>query len=393
MNTLTPLRLAALTAIAASPLGLMDAAQAQVRPGNVVVPTISTTGTNTVSRIDPATAPSIVVPVYSYPATTAPSYPNYPSTPPASAPVTSPTPLPAIPSNRPVVSNPANPTNASGLIYRVVVANASETVQQQVQRVVPNAFRTSVNGRSVIQAGVFREASKATELQQQLTRSNVQATIVPTQASALPTTPPPSRVPAPSANAGALPSVPKTSMRVVIDPGHGGGDPGAVGIGGIRESEVVLDISRQVVNLLKQQGVDAVLTRSRDEEIELEPRVAFAERANGDVFVSIHANAFDASRTDVNGIETYYYSGGGSGSRQLAQLVQTSMIQSLGARDRGVRTANFYVIKNTSMPAILVETGFVTGREDADRFATASGRSQIAQAIARGILQYIKQAG
>jgi N-acetylmuramoyl-L-alanine amidase len=286
----------------------------------------------------------------------------------------------------PVVTRPT-PTPFGALIYRVVVVNASEMAQQQVRSVVPQAFRTSLNGQSVIQAGVFREQSKAVELQQLLNRNNVQASVLSGQVNDLPVNPP--RVESPTnPDVTPLPSVPRNGRIVVIDPGHGGGDPGAVGIGGLRESEAVLDISRQVVSLLKQQGVEAVLTRTRDEEIELEPRVQFAERANADVFVSIHANAFDARRTDVNGIETYYFSGGSG--QPLARAVQDSLLQELGARDRGVRTANFYVIKYTSMPAILVETGFVTGSEDAARLASPTGRTRIARAIARGILQYMK---
>jgi len=401
MNTLSSLRLAIMAAIALSPFGLAQAAIAV--PGSVVVPTIPLSGSSSswsTSRPPTArpTAP-VVVPTYpsggfsTYP--TYPTYPSQPTYPPAQNPVVStpgrlpPLPTTRPPANSPVVRNPSTPLPTSGLIYRVVVMNASDMAQQQVKSVVPQAFRTSLNGQTVIQAGVFREQSKAVELQQLLNRNNVQASILSGQASSLPTTPPP-RVEPPNSNPDTtpLPSVPRGGKIVVIDPGHGGGDPGAVGIGGIRESEVVLDISRQVVSLLKQQGVEAVMTRTRDVEIELEPRVQFAERANADVFVSIHANSFDASRTDVNGIETFYYSGGSG--QPLARAVQNSLLQELGARDRGVKTANFYVIRYTSMPAILVETGFVTGAEDAARLSSASGRARIAKAIARGILQYLR---
>ncbi|MDX2243128.1 MAG: N-acetylmuramoyl-L-alanine amidase [Leptolyngbyaceae cyanobacterium bins.302] len=384
MNMLSPLRSAVIAAIALSPFGMIQAAQAA--PGSIVVPTIPSTGSPTVSYPSPSrpNAPSVVVPIYT------PGYPSYPSTYPPTYPTTpgrNPTPTPPQPS-RPVVTNPPSQPATGGLIYRVVVMNGSDSTQQQVKNVVPQAFRTSLNGQPIIQAGVFREQSKAAELQRTLNRNNLQATILTGQASEIPVTPP--RVDPPASNPGTnpLPSVPRNGTVVVIDPGHGGGDPGAVGIGGIRESEIVLDISKQVVSLLKQQGVEAVLTRSSNQEIELEPRVQFAERADADVFVSIHANAFDASRTDVNGIETYYYSGGSG--QPLARAVQDSLLQELGARDRGVRTANFYVIRYTSMPAILVETGFVTGSEDAARLSSASGRSRIAKAIARGILQYLR---
>lgn len=193
----------------------------------------------------------------------------------------------------------------------------------------------------------------------------------------------------PAANASRpLPSIiPNGRIVVALDPGHGGGDPGAVGIGDIHEADIVLSISQQVASLLQQSGVQVILTRSDDTEIDLQPRVDIAEQVRANLFVSIHANSMGMDRPDVNGIETYYYSSGAG----LAQAIQTSMVGSLGMKDRGVRQARFYVIKNTTMPSVLVETGFVTGSEDAPRLANAAYQSQIAAAIARGILQYIQQ--
>lgn len=129
------------------------------------------------------------------------------------------------------------------------------------------------------------------------------------------------------------------------------------------------------------------MTRTDDREIELEPRVQLAERVNASLFVSIHANAINMSRPDVNGIETYYYSRGW----RLAYTIHNSILQATGARDRGVRQARFYVLRETSMPAVLVETGFVTGAEDAPQLANPAYRKVMAEAIARGILQYIQQ--
>lgn len=175
---------------------------------------------------------------------------------------------------------------------------------------------------------------------------------------------------------------------VVIDPGHGGRDPGAVGIGGIQEADIVLDISQQVTNLLEAQGVQARLTRTQDVEIDLAPRVNLANGMNADLFVSIHANAISMSRPDVNGLETYYL---GSGL-ELANTIHRSILQAMpDMNDRRVRRANFYVLRNTRMPAVLVETGFVTGEDDARRFRDPAFRSRMAAAIARGILQYLQQ--
>jgi N-acetylmuramoyl-L-alanine amidase len=185
-----------------------------------------------------------------------------------------------------------------------------------------------------------------------------------------------------------LPTIPNGRRVVVIDPGHGGPDPGAIGIGGIREKDIVIDISRQVAAKLEQQGVGVVLTRSADRDLDLEPRVQIARRVNATIFVSIHANAISMSRPDINGLETYYY--GSWSSRRLAALIHRSVLQSTGSRDRGIRSARFYVLRRTLMPASLVEVGFVTGREDSPRLATANYRTLLADSIARGILEYLQ---
>jgi N-acetylmuramoyl-L-alanine amidase len=174
---------------------------------------------------------------------------------------------------------------------------------------------------------------------------------------------------------------------VIIDPGHGGKDPGTIGIGGVQEKNVILPISQEVAAILEQQGVQAVLTRNSDYFVSLEGRVQMAEQARATLFVSIHANAISLSRPDVNGLETYYYSSG----QRLAQTIHNSILQSVDVRDRRVRQARFFVLRKSSMPSVLVEVGFLTGREDSEKLANSAYRSQIAQAIARGILLYIQQ--
>jgi len=193
----------------------------------------------------------------------------------------------------------------------------------------------------------------------------------------------------PRTNTGTtdLPQLSNSRRVVVIDPGHGGRDPGAVGIGGIQEKEIVLDISFQVARLLEQQGVQAVMSRTDDSEIDLQPRVSLAERLNATLFVSIHANAINMSRPDVNGIETYYYDNG----LDLARVIHSSILEGTGAGDRRVRQARFYVLRKTTMPSVLLEVGFVTGAEDAARLSDPAYRSQMAASIARGILLYLQQ--
>ena len=188
--------------------------------------------------------------------------------------------------------------------------------------------------------------------------------------------------------ADALPMLPNGRFTVVIDPGHGGRDPGAVGIGGLQEKVVVNDIAPRVAAILRQQGVNVVMTRTSDIEVDLEPRVATAERANATIFVSIHANAISMSRPDVNGLETFYASDAG---QRLANTVHATVLRTMEMRDRRVRSARFYVIRQTSMPAILIETGFVTGAEDAPNLANPAWREQMAGAIAQGILLHLQR--
>jgi N-acetylmuramoyl-L-alanine amidase len=176
-------------------------------------------------------------------------------------------------------------------------------------------------------------------------------------------------------------------VLITIDPGHGGRDPGAIGIGGLREKDVVLPISLEVSRILQQNGVQVVMTRDRDYFVSLSGRAAIANRSRADIFVSIHANAISMSRPDVNGVETFYYSYAG---RRLASAIQSRILRNIRIGNRGVKRARFYVLRNTSMPSALVEVGFVTGRYDAPRLRTAAFRSQMAQAIAEGILDYIR---
>jgi N-acetylmuramoyl-L-alanine amidase len=212
----------------------------------------------------------------------------------------------------------------------------------------------------------------------------------------LPPLPPPNRgqLPDPS-NPNPLPTpqpiprppTPNGRVVVLIDPGHGGKDPGAIGIGGVREKDIILPISKRLAEVLQQNGVQVVMTRNSDYFVSLPGRVAMAERARASVFVSIHANAVGPGRPEVSGLETYYY-GSGLG---LARAVHNSILQSVNVRDRRVRRARFYVLRKSSMPSILVETGYLTGREDVVKLQSTAYQNQMAEAIARGILQYLRQ--
>lgn len=186
--------------------------------------------------------------------------------------------------------------------------------------------------------------------------------------------------------APAVPPRSRRALTVVIDPGHGGRDPGAIGLRGQQEKVIVLAIARAVARELEAQGVNVVMTREDDRFISLKGRVVKAEAVNATIFVSIHANAISRSRPDINGLETYHYSSGAS----LARSIHRSILNRVAIRDRGVRRARFYVLRKTSMPSTLVEVGFVTGAEDNRKLANPQYRQRMAEAIATGIMNYLR---
>jgi len=189
-------------------------------------------------------------------------------------------------------------------------------------------------------------------------------------------------------SASGLPDVPRGRYTIVIDPGHGGPDPGAVGINGLRETDVVLDVSLQLAQLLQAKGINVLMTRTSEVDVDLPPRVALANNSRADLFLSIHANALSMARPDVNGIETFYFES--SRSRALAQAVQEQILAiSPGSPDRGARPGRFFVIRRTVMPSALVEMGFVTGSLDSPRLADPAFRRRLAVALANGLLRYL----
>lgn len=258
-----------------------------------------------------------------------------------------------------------------------------ETVVVQVQSAPGVSVIDQVNNQNqntlAIALRTLQPVTPRNHLSNQLgtVRSQPQAIRVP-QAKPNPTTP---QLPGVSRNDN------QDSLLVVLDPGHGGKDPGAVGIGGLQEKDVVLPISHHVRETLESNGLNVKMTRWDDRFISLAGRTEMANRLDADLFISIHANAISMSRPDVNGAETFYYSNG----RALAQAIQRSILGNINMRDRGVKKANFYVLRNSAMPAVLVEVGFVTGRLDAPRLADPNFRKRMADAIAEGILQYVQQ--
>lgn len=228
---------------------------------------------------------------------------------------------------------------------------------------------------------------------------------------------------------GRLPAGLRRVQKIIVDPGHGGADPGATGIAGLREKDVNLEIGRLVARRLEARGFEVVLTRDGDQTRSLEERTAIAESAGGDVFVSIHANA--SARALVRGIETYTLDRNherhsldvaarengipaakldplqralaslqvdevGQHSEKLAGLVHSNVIRGARSRDRslpdlGVKKGPFYVLFMSSMSSLLVETGFVTNPHDAALLRNKAYQAELAERIAEGIDRYRQQ--
>ena len=180
---------------------------------------------------------------------------------------------------------------------------------------------------------------------------------------------------------------PSNGKMVAIDAGHGGSDPGAIGINGMQEKELNLDVSLKVESLLRQKGIQVVMTRRDDTYPTLSERVNIAVNSNADAFVSIHANS---ATPTAGGTETYYSTAAtrAEDSEQLATFIQNRLYPALETRDRGVKTAEFYVIDNNPLPAALVELGFITNSTDNSKLASDYYRNKAAEAIALGIEDY-----
>jgi N-acetylmuramoyl-L-alanine amidase len=226
-------------------------------------------------------------------------------------------------------------------------------------------------------------------------------------------------------------SVPQPAFVAVVDAGHGGEKDGAVGPGGIREKDVALQIARKLATRLRAQGGKVLLTRTHDIAVPLPSRAALANAARADLFVSIHLNAMPGPRrARAHGVETYFLSADATDasatavaarenadrlagetepsagdpvsgilqdladtdalaeSSRLAYAIHERLVSRLGAENRGVKQAPFYVLAGARMPAVLLEVGFVSHDAESRRLATASYQDRAARAIAEGVLAW-----
>lgn len=187
---------------------------------------------------------------------------------------------------------------------------------------------------------------------------------------------------------------------VLVDAGHGGNDGGTEsskntpnGRNNVYEKDVALEISKKVVSKLSQYNdIEVLVTRTDDTYISLLDRMEFANSQNVDVSVSIHLNAESGGNT-ATGVETYFRRGATDGSKELAEIVQSSIISYVGARDRGVREENYDMVKGVTMPAILIETGFLTNPDEERNLTNDKYQEKLAEGIVQGILSYLDSTG
>lgn len=178
-------------------------------------------------------------------------------------------------------------------------------------------------------------------------------------------------------------------FTVVIDPGHGGKDPGAIGIGGLREKDITLSIAQMVfLKSLSYPELHIILSRRDDHYIYPTDRVIAANKLGADLYVSIHANAH--SSPNASGIETLVHETKGKDTPcyHLAEILQRNLVAATGAQDRGIKWAPLF-IRRATMPAALVEVGFVTNPLEARLLQSITYQSKIADAVLHGILDYL----
>ncbi|WP_127160263.1 N-acetylmuramoyl-L-alanine amidase [Veillonella sp. VA137] len=182
---------------------------------------------------------------------------------------------------------------------------------------------------------------------------------------------------------------------IVLDPGHGGSDPGAIGPTGLQEKQVTLPIAEYLKSILEAKGAKVILTRTTDVDVygphasgvdELQARVNVANGNRADAFISIHINSF--SNPNVGGIATYYFDGSDQ-SKKLASAVQGQIAEHSGFNgDRGIQPGNLYVLRHSLMPSILVELGFISNPKEEGHLKETSTRQEFANELAKGLELY-----
>lgn len=183
---------------------------------------------------------------------------------------------------------------------------------------------------------------------------------------------------------------PLSEELIVVDAGHGGDEPGAISPSGVKEKDLTLDIAKRLNELLLDGGAKTYMIRSTDITVPYQIRPNIANEMKADLFFSIHINAYYNDR--IQGVETLYCSGSSGESKKIAKLVQETMVEELGMVDRGIwERENLVVLRETKMPAVLAEVGYLTHPEDEKKLLDPEFRQKAAEALYKGILKYYEQ--
>jgi N-acetylmuramoyl-L-alanine amidase len=241
--------------------------------------------------------------------------------------------------------------------------------------------RVYVNGRPIGPRGSAQRVAARIWITDEVVPDIVAALLPPPE-------PRPARPPAPERDrpareaAAIPPSDPAPRRRVVLDPGHGGRDPGAIGLNGTREDDVNLALALRLAAKLRAAGVEVHLTRDDDTFVELSERAKAGNRRRADLFVSLHADA--ARNRKAHGYTLYVRRGATEASRRAARSIEAAL-RATGLSSRGVREANFVVLRESKGAAVLVEAGFLTNPVEERRLRDPGFRERMATALARGI--------
>ena len=185
-----------------------------------------------------------------------------------------------------------------------------------------------------------------------------------------------------------VPDIRRGFQTVIIDAGHGGHDRGGIDGQTIAEKEIALDTALRLEQLLRRAGFRTVMTRSTDDFISLPGRVATANASSNSIFVSVHYNS--SRNLDARGFETYYYHAAGY---PLAARIHRNLLATLPTEDRGIRRRGFYVIRNSRIPAVLCECGFLTNAIEGNAALGRGYRQKVAEAIAKAVVETRREGG
>lgn len=180
-------------------------------------------------------------------------------------------------------------------------------------------------------------------------------------------------------------------IKVCIDPGHGGKDPGAVGNGGLTEASVNLTLARMLEQKVSEYA-EPLLTRKSNEYVSLQDRVELANQEKASFFISLHCNS--VSNPNARGTETIYWPSSVEG-RKLAEKIHPHLVSATGFKDRGIKPdqRGLYVLKHTKMPALIVEVGFISNPSEEAWMRNQEWLDDIAEAVSSGICEYLEEKG